>query len=58
MDNGRAFYVNSEGFPYARYVADIFYHSELKDKDAIFRQGKFLNQEILNHGHAQVAHWG
>lgn len=23
MDNGRAFYVNSEGFPYARYVAEI-----------------------------------
>ncbi len=43
---------------YARYVADIFYHPELKDKDAIFSQGKFLNQEILNHGHAQVAHWG
>ncbi len=43
---------------YARYVGDVFYHSELSDKDAIFGQGKFLNQQILNHGHAQVSHWG
>ena len=43
---------------YARYVADLFYHPDLTDKDAIFTQGKFLNQQILNHGHAQVAHWG
>ncbi len=43
---------------FARYVGDLFYDPHLADKDAIFEKGRFLNQEILDAGHAEVGHWG
>jgi len=43
---------------YARYVADVFHDPVRTDKDEIFAHGKFLNQQILDHGLAQVMFWG
>ena len=33
---------------YARYIADLFYEPTLKDKNAVFEKGHFLNQKLLD----------
>ena len=38
---------------YARYVADVFYSAESKKKELIFEKGTFLNQQLLDKGHAK-----
>ncbi len=38
---------------YARYVADVFYLAESKKKELIFEKGTFLNQQLLDKGHAE-----
>jgi len=43
---------------YARYVGDVFYDALREDKDEIFAEGKFLNQELLNAGMAGPGFWG
>ena len=35
---------------YGRYVADVFYHPSLTDKQDVARKGFFLNEEILKSG--------
>ncbi|MBU0469813.1 MAG: thermonuclease family protein [Candidatus Omnitrophica bacterium] len=40
---------------YGRYVADVFYLPGEKDKERIFQQGRFLNQDLLDAGLATVA---
>lgn len=42
---------------YARYVADVFYQAGVEEKDEIFTEGRFLNQEILDSGMGVVAVW-
>ncbi|MBW1806904.1 MAG: thermonuclease family protein [Deltaproteobacteria bacterium] len=37
---------------YARYVADVFYDKLLKKKARVFEKGNFLNQELIEAGHA------
>lgn len=37
---------------YYRYVADVFYHPTLKRKEAVFEDGRFLNEEIVKKKHA------
>ncbi len=39
---------------YGRYVGDVFYSVGETDKNKIFLQGKYLNQELLNRGLAKV----
>jgi endonuclease YncB( thermonuclease family) len=39
---------------YGRYVGDIFYLLGEGDKERIAREGNFLNQEILDAGHAKM----
>jgi len=43
---------------YARYVGDVFYDALREDKDEIFAEGRFLNQELLNAGMAGPGFWG
>ncbi|MBW1808021.1 MAG: thermonuclease family protein [Deltaproteobacteria bacterium] len=38
---------------YARYVADVFYSTEAKKKELVFEKGTFLNQQLLDNGHAE-----
>jgi endonuclease YncB( thermonuclease family) len=38
---------------YARYVADVFYHQKMKKKSRVFEEGYFLNQVLLDTGHAR-----
>jgi endonuclease YncB( thermonuclease family) len=38
---------------YARYVADVFYDKLLKKKERVFEKGNFLNQELVESGHAR-----
>jgi endonuclease YncB( thermonuclease family) len=38
---------------YARYVADVFYHTKMKKKARVFEEGHFLNQALLDAGHAR-----
>ncbi|MBW1872026.1 MAG: thermonuclease family protein [Deltaproteobacteria bacterium] len=38
---------------YARYVADVFYDKSLKKKSLVFEKGTFLNQELIESGHAR-----
>ena len=42
---------------YGRYVGDLFYDPQLNQKDQIFEQGKFLNQELLTRGLASPGFW-
>lgn len=39
---------------YGRFVADVFYHPTLKDKEDVAEDGFFLNQEILKVGLARL----
>ena len=39
---------------YGRYVCDLFYLRGETDKEKIIREGTFLNQELLDHGLANV----
>lgn len=39
---------------YGRYVGDVFYLLGEKDKERIAREGNFLNQEIIDAGHARL----
>jgi endonuclease YncB( thermonuclease family) len=39
---------------YGRFVADVFYHPTLKDKEDVAEDGFFLNQEILQAGLAKI----
>lgn len=39
---------------YGRFVADIFYLPGEKDKERIFQQGRFLNQDLLDAGLATI----
>ena len=39
---------------YGRYVGHIFYLPKAKDKDKIFAQGQYLNQELVDKGLARV----
>jgi len=39
---------------YGRYVGHVFYSFEEKDKGNIFAKGRFLNQELVDHGLARV----
>jgi endonuclease YncB( thermonuclease family) len=39
---------------YGRYVGHIFYSLKTEDKDKIFSQGRYLNQELVNQGLARV----
>ena len=41
---------------YDRYLADIFYLPGNNDPDTVTARGRYLNQEILDHGMAKV--WG
>jgi len=43
---------------YGRFVCDVFYRSGEGDRETIAREGNFLNQEILNAGHAQIVNGG
>ncbi|VAW11448.1 hypothetical protein MNBD_BACTEROID05-961, partial [hydrothermal vent metagenome] len=38
---------------YGRYVGHVFYSTETGDKEKIFLEGKYLNQELLDVGMAQ-----
>ena len=38
---------------YARYLADVFYHPDSTDPNAIYAQGIYLNQQLLNKGLAR-----
>jgi endonuclease YncB( thermonuclease family) len=38
---------------YARYVADVFYDKSLKKKSRVFEKGNFLNQQLVEAGHAR-----
>ena len=40
---------------YGRYVVDVFYLPGEKDKERIFQQGRFLNQDLLDAGLATIA---
>lgn len=40
---------------YGRYVADVFYLPGEKDRERIFQQGRFLNQDLLDAGLATIA---
>ncbi len=42
---------------YGRYVGDLFYDPVLDQKDQIFEQGKFLNQELLTRDLASPGFW-
>jgi endonuclease YncB( thermonuclease family) len=35
---------------YGRFLVDIYYHPTLKEKEAILKQGIFLNQQLLDEG--------
>ncbi|MFH2005342.1 MAG: DUF1016 N-terminal domain-containing protein [bacterium] len=35
---------------YARYIADVYYHTEKTSPDVTFEKGVFLNQELLDKG--------
>lgn len=37
---------------YDRYLADIFYLPREEDRDKVAKQGRFLNQQLLDEGHA------
>jgi len=37
---------------YARYIADVFYHPTLEEKNDVYQRGAFLNQELLETGQA------
>ena len=37
---------------YGRYVCDVFYLPGMTETEVIFRHGQFLNQELLDAGHA------
>ena len=39
---------------YGRYVAHVFYSFTEKDKDKIFQEGRYLNQELLDKGLAKL----
>ena len=39
---------------YDRYLADIFYLPGNNDPDTVTARGRYLNQEILDHGMAKV----
>ena len=39
---------------YGRYVGHIFYSLKETDKDKIFSEGNYLNQELLNRGLARA----
>jgi len=39
---------------YARYIADVFYHTEKASSHETFERGVFLNQELLDEGLASV----
>jgi len=39
---------------YGRYIGHVFYSFKSEDKDKIFREGRYLNQELLNQGLARV----
>jgi endonuclease YncB( thermonuclease family) len=38
--------------PYGRFVADVFYQEEVEDAAVIIADGVYLNQELLDKGHA------
>jgi len=38
---------------YARYLADVFYLPDVNDSQAIYAQGIYLNQQLLDKGLAQ-----
>lgn len=40
---------------HGRYVAHVFYSSKEKDRDKIFWEGRYLNQELLDRGLARLA---
>lgn len=40
---------------YGRYVADVFYLPGENDRERIFQQGRFLNQDLLDAGLAEIA---
>ena len=40
---------------HGRYVADLFYSLTDKDAGKIFREGRYLNQELLDKGLAKLA---
>ena len=39
---------------HGRYVAHVFYSFTEKDKDKVFSEGKYLNQELLDRGLAKL----
>ena len=39
---------------YARYVTDVFYLPDEANSARVAREGNFLNQELLDIGHAVV----
>ncbi len=39
---------------YGRYVADIYYLPGERDKEAIFERGRYLNQDLVDAGLAQI----
>ena len=39
---------------YGRYVGHIFYSQESRNKDEVFREGSYLNQELVTRGLARV----
>ncbi|MDP8212235.1 MAG: thermonuclease family protein [Candidatus Zapsychrus exili] len=39
---------------HGRFVADVFYLKNETDKEIVFKDGKFLNQELLNAGLAEI----
>lgn len=43
---------------YGRYVGDVFYDWSSDDQDAIFDQGQFLNQRLLDAGMAEAGFYG
>jgi endonuclease YncB( thermonuclease family) len=39
---------------YGRYIADVLYHPTIKNKEAVYEKGFFLNQELLIDGLADL----
>jgi len=39
---------------YARFVGDVFFDPSLDKKEIIFEKGRFLNQELITAGHANL----
>ena len=37
---------------HGRFVADVFYKEGVEDERDILKDGAYLNQELLDHGHA------